>query len=744
MEELNINRRQFLHRSSMAAGTMIFSPLLRENAFAHDSQRELYWYQRPLRILQTVLREPDASDYDPGSVVAYMEKTGCNTLIVNGGGIVDFFQNPLPAANINSFMGKRDILKEITEACHSSGIRVIARVDFRGVEEKIFNQFPGWFSLDQQRKPKQLTYTRPQLYASCYSGYHRNEHAVAFVKHIISEYKIDGIWHNSIGVQGICYCDRCVSAFKKDTGEAIPASDATPEKLDHYMLWKTDMANRHMENMKQSVKSFGADKVYTAEVFSMFEAGSRINDGIDLYMARDHFDFLVSVAFLTENSEHIHYADLNYANTIIKFLKSMAPEKEAIILYGGNGTSHRYIMDPVEDLKVWLWQALSAGGRFWNCSFTGAHPGATYDQRTAYHQTETYQFVKSHELELTQQVSVANIGVYYSRATRLSFRNKSEEGDRFESFIKGIEAVLIESHIPHDFIADDQVSSSRLSKYKVIILPNVRCLSDREVSILKDYVANGGNMVATYETSLYNENGSKRRDFALADVFGCSFTGEKVNTRKDFYQVIVDPAHPLVRPDSNETKLLINAGYTLICNASANSKKICTYNPVVHNQPPEKAWTNDWAEEHPTVLENRYRKGKVIYFANQPDLITHEFAHPDVRNLLARSIEYLAEDTLPLKTNAPESVHAGLTRSLTNPARYVFSLVNTTSGPVRPLRRVLPVFDIQSFLNLGSNLRQYKVLRSQGQETLRDVDGRIEITVARLEDYFSLQLEVVS
>ncbi len=736
-----MKRRKFIRQSSSAAGGMILSPLFHFQTKAEKTEDELQWYQKPLRILQTVLREPDASNYDAKSVVAYMEKTGCNTLIVNGGGIVDFFQNNLPAANINSFMGKRDILKEITEACHAAGFRIVARVDFRGVEEEIFKRYPQWFSVDEQGEPKQLTYTRPQLYASCYSGYHRNEHATAFVRHLVSNYKIDGIWHNSIGVQGICYCRRCADSFKKASGEKLPAADAAPEILDRYMVWKSEMANGHMEKMKQAVKAFGDDKVYTAEVFSMFEAGNRINDGIDLYMARDHFDFLVSVAFLTENTERIHYADLNYANTIIKFLKSMAPEKEAIILYGGNGTAHRYVMDPPIDLKVWLWQSLSAGGRFWNCSFTGAHPGATYDQRTAFHQTEAYQFVKTHERLLTQHVSVANVGIYYSRATRLSFRKKSEEGDRFEAFIKGVETVLIENHIPHDFIADDQISKERLSKYKVVVLPNVRCLSDNEVSLLKNYVGHGGNLVATYETSLYHADGSKRSDFALFDVFGCNFTGEKVNTRKDFYQVIADPLHAVVTPDSKDTKLLINAGYTLICKASAQAKKICTYNPVVHNQPPEKAWTNEWAREYPTVLENQYLKGKVIYFANQPDLITYEFAHPDARNLLTRSIRYLAQNSILLETNAPESVHAGLTQSQRNPKEYIFSIVNTTSGPVRPLRNLLPVFDIQSKLKLGS-LRRFKMLRSNAEDSVRNDEGTIRVDVKRLDDYFSVQIEV--
>ena len=741
MESPKVNRRKFIHYSAAVSSSIVLSPVLHEPAFAKDNlQRELYWYQKPLRILQTVMREPDAENYDAKAVVHYMEETGSNTLVVNGGGIVDFFQNPLPAANVNSFMGKRDILKEITEACHAAGMRVIARVDFRGVEEKIFRQYPEWFSVDQQLKPKQLTYTRPELYSSCYMGHYRNEHAQEFIKYIISKYDIDGIWHNSIGVQGLCYCQHCQQSFQKFSGEDLPSADAGSDKLDQFMLWKSAMANRHMETMKQTVKSFGAHKVYTAEVFSMFDAGNRVSDGIDLYMARDHFDFLVSVAFLTENTENIHYADLNYANTIIKFLKSMAPQKEAIILYGGNGTSHRYVMDPPIDLKVWLWQALSAGGRFWNCSFTGSYPAATYDRRTAFHQTETYQFVKENEKLLSQHTSVSNVGVYYSRATRLTYRNKSEEGDRFEAFIRGVETALIEGHIPHDFIADDQVTKESLARYKVIVLANVRSLSDAELGLIKEFVGNGGNIVSTYETSLFSTDGVRRQDFGLAEVFGCSFTGEKINTRKDFYQVIADPAHFIVNPDSQQTQLLINAGYTLICKPTPSAKKICTYNPVVHNQPPEKAWTNAWAREHPTVLENIYKKGRSIYFANQPDLITFEFAHPDVRNLLVRSVRYLAKDSMMLETNAPESVHTGLTKSLEKTGEYIFSFVNTTSGPVRPLRNLLPVYDLSVKLSLGSKLNNYKVLRAQGDVKVVSAEGKIDIKLTKLEDFFAVHL----
>lgn len=747
MEINGMDRRMFLRFGVVLGGGVALMPLVRCSTGSDMPAADLShlpWYQRPLRILQTVLREPDATNYNANAVVDYMEKAGCNTLVVNAGGIVDFFQNPLPLANVNSFMGDRDILRDITTACKAKGFRVIGRVDFRGVEEPLYKQFPDWFSVDAAGKPMQLNYTRPQLYSSCYTGYHRNEHAEEFIRHLLTNYNLDGIWHNSIGVVGICYCERCRESYKAASGGAIPELTAAPEELDRYMDWKSGVADQHMERMKKTVKSFGEDKVYTAEVFSMFETGGRINSGIDLYNARDHFDFLVSVAFLTENSEIIHYEDLSYAGTLIKFLKSMAPEKEAIILYGGNGTAHRYVMDPPVDLKVWLWEMLAVGGRFWNCSFTGSHPTATHDRRNAFNNVEAYSFVREHETLLAQHVPVASVGLYYSRPTRLYFRGRSRDGDRFDSSLKGMDAVLTENHIPYDFIADDQITRERLQKYALVILSNVKCLTEGEVELIREYVNNGGSILATYETSLFHADGSSRSDFALADMFGCHFTGEKVNTRKDCYQFIADPSHAVVRADSGDTELLINAGFTLLCKPESSANMICSYVPLVHNQPPEKAWTTEWAREFPTLLENRFGKGKVLYFSNQPDQISYENGHPDFRNLLSRSIRYLAGNTIPVETDAPASVHLGLTQSQLSEGEYILSLVNTTSGPVRPLRNILPVFNIHTTLKLNGKMKRYTILRSNGEVTVQAKNSEVKINLARLDDYFSVHIVMES
>jgi len=745
-----LTRRNFIQKSSILAGGMTFLPTLyhRDGVLSSSSsdspEQSGYWYQKPLLIQQTVLREIDAVNYDTDVVVNYLKETGCNTLVINAGGIIDFFQNPLPASNVNQFMGSRDILDEITKACHNEGIKVIGRVDFRGVKKDVYKRFPDWFSLDADQNPRQLGYTRPQLYSSCYKGHYRNEHAEEFIGYIMENYALDGIWHNSIGVGGICYCHRCREAYETAAGRALPLlGSASETDLDRYMVWKTQAADQHMTRMKEVVKSFGKDKVYSAEVWGKFDVTGRINSGIDLYNARDHFDFLVCVAFLMPNSARASYKDLSYAHTTIKFLKSLAPEKEAVILYGGNGTRHRMVAEPPLDAKIWLWEMLAAGGRFWNCYFTDV-PSITHDRRNADNQSEAYNFVRKHVDLFEQHVPVANVGIYYSRPTRLSYSVASKEGDSFDLSIRGVEYVLMENHIQYDYISDDpHITMESLQKYKLVILSNTRCMSDVEIEVLKNYVQKGGNLIATYETSLYDVDGNERQDYGLADLFGVHYTGLKENTRMDNYQFILNRDHPIVKDDSPHTELLLTAGYTLLSKPIQGVDVICTHVPTIHNQPPDLSWVEDFSTEFPTIVQNNYGEGSVIYFANQPDVIAYENGHQDVRNLLYRSIKLLVDDKMIVESDAPESVHISLTKSRIKSEEYILSFVNTSSGPVRPIRSLIPIKDIHTKLKLKSNsLDNYEVLRSQG-ECRMTIDGEyLSVHVSNLVDFCAIHIRM--
>lgn len=113
-----------------------------------------YWYQKQLRMLQTVFREPDIMHYDAVSVVDYLKKTSTNCIIVNAGGIVDFFENDTELGQKNPFMTTEDMLRDLTGECHDNGIRVMVRVDFRGVDKARYEQKPDWFAQEPDGSAK--------------------------------------------------------------------------------------------------------------------------------------------------------------------------------------------------------------------------------------------------------------------------------------------------------------------------------------------------------------------------------------------------------------------------------------------------------------------------------------------------------------------------------------------------------------------------------------------------------------
>jgi hypothetical protein len=191
----------------------------------------------------------------------------------------------------------------------------------------------------------------------------------------------------------------------------------------------------------------------------------------------------------------------------------------------------------------------------------------------------------------------------------------------------------------------------------------------------------------------------------------------------------------MVRDFSDQTELLINAGYSLLTEMHPESKMICSLVPVVHNQPPEKAWSDGWSTRFPSIVENAYGKGKVMYYSNQPDQVTFEMGHPDMRDLIANAIRYLAPKAIPWKTNAPESVHIGLTKSSIEPAAFIISLVNTSSLPARPLRKILPVYDLWIEVELPGNLSGYSVLYKNESIKVKKSTNGFVIRIRRLDDY---------
>jgi len=689
----------------------------------------VYWYHKPMRILQTVMRQTDAADYNVDSLINYMKLVSANTLVVNGGGVVDFFQNTLPMAKVNPYIGNRDLLAEIVEGCHRANIKVIARVDFRGVEKERYDLHPDWFAKDEKGQPVILNYTTPLLYAPCYNSQYRNEHAVEYISHIMERYKLDGIWHNSVNFHHTCYCDRCQADFKTSKQKEIPVKASSVRDWEEYYHWNEGVAARQLTKMRNTVKKFGNDKSYAAEVFDMYKIEQQKHTGISLYSAAEYFDFFVIVAFVADNTARVEYKDIWYPAAIIKFLKSLEPHKAPVILFGGNGTEHRYIYDPPLDSRLWLWEAAASAGGFWNCYFNGYYPAGAPDKRNAYLAADAYQYLQKNESFLQDLQPVTDIGIFYSKPS-----GELVGDDAFTGSMRGLQRLMAENHYQYGFISDKLISPDALKAFKILFLPNTAALSTAHLNMIKDWVYQGGKLISSFQTSLYDEHGQARSDFGLGEVFGVTSLGDIVNTEMDCYQKIIR-RNDLVR-GMEKTDLLHNGGRTLLTRTLPGAEAVTGYLPKINNQPPENAFPASWETSHPIMVLNRYGKGESIYFANEIERLNGTIGHPDYDQLLTNAVSFLNGKSIHLKSNAPASVHIYLNQSAKHPKTYQLSLVNTSSSSQRPFRDLIPVNDLQVFLPF--QVTSVENLPGAGNAALKWKNNMI--TIPHLREFSALKI----
>jgi hypothetical protein len=64
---------------------------------------------------------------------------------------------------------------------------------------------------------------------------------------------------------------------------------------------------------------------------------------------------------------------------------------------------------------------------------------------------------------------------------------------------------------------------------------------------LRAYVASGGSLLATFETSMYTERNEPRQDFGLTDVFGIRKTGDAIGTVGNAYLARIEEQHEIIR-----------------------------------------------------------------------------------------------------------------------------------------------------------------------------------------------------
>jgi hypothetical protein len=211
------------------------------------------------------------------------------------------------------------------------------------------------------------------------------------------------------------------------------------------------------------------------------------------------------------------------------------------------------------EAQMWL-DETSASGMTPYVHSIGGETGLGEDLRFEKIGYEYFDWTAKHDPHFVNKHSIANLGVVIGQRTQLFY--KPPHNVLMPQYMNGMYYALLEGRFLFDFVHEDRLQPERLKKYSALILPNTALLSEEQCRQLRDYVHQGGSLLATFETSMYTDQHERRADFGLADVFGIHAAGAVIGRRGNSnpYYARIEKQHPIL-DGFTDTSILPGAEY---------------------------------------------------------------------------------------------------------------------------------------------------------------------------------------
>jgi hypothetical protein len=341
---------------------------------------------------------------------------------------------------------------------------------------------------------------------------------------------------------------------------------------------------------------------------------------------------------------------------------------------------------------MWLSQVSANGGNLWH-TLTGI-PNTQYDRRILDEVARFNRILEKNESAFADTKLVAPVAIVFSGSSRRMTGN-----DEFFGFIEA----LVNHQIPFTFLPAERVTAEHLANLEVVVLPNVCCLSDEAAAALRAFVEGGGGIVASYETSLFDEQDVRRDTLALSDVLGVEFGGHHLRDLECSYMRVEAPGHPLLE-GIQRTQFVANQ-LDLLQVTSEREVPLTLVPPfgvtAAAGSPPERASIPTKQTEIPLAVCG----ARSVYFCGEIGRLVWTYRLSDFQDLIANAVRAVAPGPLPVEVEGPHSLQVSLFQQGEG---YVLHLVNATGE--RPLQDTIPVHNLRVTLRVGDGEMRARAL----------------------------------
>lgn len=579
---------------------------------------------------------------------------------------------------------------------------------------------------------------------------------------VVDAFSFDGLHYG-----GVCYCQNCRDAYRRDTSKEIPVADMNNPEFRRYQHW----ADRRMENLVQRMQvRLKSIKPSVALVTWTTNAG---RFGHFLSIPRN---MPSRMNLLLDAPDQEFWADeTNRGATIVPAFSNA---------YIWATTNHRvafsepYILSHGNPYGKDSFPAKEIEYRMLLSATHGALPSIAVSQppnlqESLYHCMDQLQerkawLINKRPEKWAAMVMSDNSRNFYGRSSGLV-------EERYMSHVFGTFRAAIEEHLPITIINDWNLNESDLSEYELLVLPNTACLDMEQANAIREFVRNGGGLVASLDSSLFNEFGDARDNFLLADVFGVDFQGlavedSPISDKATAQQIDSNFAISIPANYWEKRKGVFDfksSGDTWLDQGRMNA--YVGNNPVTFKGPAVGVQANSTHRGRtiatitpksqagsaalPAVVTNEFGKGKVVYLAGGFDAAYYLYAYPYERLVMKHAMQWVARSRPPVEVQAPHCIHATLNRQTVDGAdRLVLQLLNdlnTTAFHALnlddiPLREeTVPIHDIVVKLAPRYSVRQARLQPAGVQLQVTQTEEGTRIEVPRIDLHAIVEIELL-
>ena len=260
-------------------------------------------------------------------------------------------------------------------------------------------------------------------------------------------------------------------------------------------------------------------------------------------------------------------------------------------------------------------------------------------------------------------------------------------------------------------------------------------MDEEEIEALKEFVASGGSIYASKYTSLVTKDGQRQNDFLLSDLLGVSYLGETkeevtyISPNEEGKDILLPySAKYPVTIGGSQTKVEAKKGTRVLATLTLpyTDPKDPTHFASIHSNPP------GIATEYPSIVFNKYGKGKVLYVAAELEAVKHK----PQRLIFVNLIRMLSQKPFFFEADAPESVEVTLFHQK-DKRRYLISLLNYQAKLPN-----IPVEGIKLRIRLdGKEPKKLMRLPEEKELAYENKGDYVEFTVPRLETFLMFALD---